>query len=473
MLVQPLKKNSVITFRKQQKTENEPKTAQYPNDSVTISTKEKDLKTKLKKDLLASGALLTTLASAVLIIAKRRGDKIAKLYKDKLVISKLPENIQFTKFETVEEGIKYAKEFLKIKEVDKNFTIEAINTAIKGIIEVSNANKGRVFMPKRLGFEAPKNKDRNFLAYVVRNINSPHFGDLVINKNYFDEKVLNKEIDMLLFYKDGKKIYEFEDGNISSRYRLGVFYPFPQDDAQTLISRYYHNKANLTTEEKQTLFYTLEYAKSTAMSSRRNPISALKYIAAKKQDVLRQNNLTINFEEVEKMKTSKQQEYLDNLISKLEEINVHFEYWYGLESPARIVHHEMGHLQDYAKNLKELDIKRWKNISLKKIWQDITSNNKSRFGVDEVSNRWGSVWKDEYSKLYNENPEKFKKLYPDLYEFLSNQQIQQTAGKISSYAQSGIGEFIAETYARMISKKKIAKDVEELYKKYKGPELPQ
>jgi hypothetical protein len=62
-------------------------------------------------------------------------------------------------------------------------------------------------------------------------------------------------------------------------------------------------------------------------------------------------------------------------------------------------------------------------------------------------------------------------LYPEFYEFLTTQSIQQTAGKVSDYAQVGIGEFVAETYADMISGKKIPDDVMALYRKYKGPEF--
>ena len=70
-----------------------------------------------------------------------------------------------------------------------------------------------------------------------------------------------------------------------------------------------------------------------------------------------------------------------------------------------------------------------------------------------------------------DNPEKFKKKYPDLYEFVTEKCNLQTSGKISAYAQSGIGEFIAETYARMIDGKTIPDDVMALYRKYKGPEI--
>ena len=66
----------------------------------------------------------------------------------------------------------------------------------------------------------------------------------------------------------------------------------------------------------------------------------------------------------------------------------------------------------------------------------------------------------------------FKKNYPDLYEFLTNQETQELAGRVSNYAKSGIGEFMADFYAQMATARKyggtIAEDVEALYKKYNG-----
>ena len=56
-----------------------------------------------------------------------------------------------------------------------------------------------------------------------------------------------------------------------------------------------------------------------------------------------------------------------------------------------------------------------------------------------------------------------------MYEHLTNSEIQKTAGKISPYAQTGIGEFIADTYAELIKGTKLSDDVMALYKKYNGP----
>ena len=149
-----------------------------------------------------------------------------------------------------------------------------------------------------------------------------------------------------------------------------------------------------------------------------------------------------------------------------------------LYSPTETIYHEMGHLQDFAKNLKELDLKHW-NFSLSEIWKEADKNVKeghpfkrnNSTEIEHVDNRWGGLTYSGYKELFEKDPAKFKKRYPDLYEFLTNQEYQQSAGKVSDYAQTSIGEFIADTYAKMVRGDKIPDDVMKLYEKYNGPKL--
>lgn len=139
----------------------------------------------------------------------------------------------------------------------------------------------------------------------------------------------------------------------------------------------------------------------------------------------------------------------------------------------KTIYHEMGHLQDFYKNLPEIHIKQ--ENPFKGFWKDFKQSMKTgkhkpdRAGVEEIDNRWGGTTYKGYEKLLKDEPEKFKKLYPDLYEHLTNPEIQSTAGEISEYAQTSIGEFIADTYAWIVSGKKVPDKVMDLYKKYGGP----
>ena len=102
------------------------------------------------------------------------------------------------------------------------------------------------------------------------------------------------------------------------------------------------------------------------------------------------------------------------------------------------IYHEQGHLQDMAKNYLEA-FKR----------------------EGEVAIRWNR--KDQLTQEYIEQT-------PILKQFFSEAE-QNTIGKVSNYAKDGIGEFIAETYARLIKGVKFDDDVMALYKKYGGPAL--
>ena len=112
-------------------------------------------------------------------------------------------------------------------------------------------------------------------------------------------------------------------------------------------------------------------------------------------------------------------------------------------------------------------------INGRELWRQIREAAKrgekyeNRAGVEEIDNRWGV--RKRFQKMMKEDPGKFKKLYPDLSEFLTNEKIQQTAGEVSLYAQTGIGEFVAEVHAGLIDGKHFSDDVMNLYKKYNGP----
>ncbi len=455
-----------------------PKTKPYPNDSVELSDKQEnktEKKSKLKNFVIGTGTVLTAAVGTIILLARYQGNKIAKLYENKLIISNLPEKLEFKEAKTIEEGIKFAKEILGIKEVDKNFTLEAINTANRGLVDVSNANKGKLFIPTKLGFQAPKSKDDDYLAYVIKDINSPNFGNMVINKNYFDEKILDKEIKDFLYTEKGKRYFTLNEktGDIATVLIVGCVRPFPSKDLMMLVEEFYKDSSKLSIYDKQKLFYSLQYGTDNALGVLRSPLEHIKNLAWAKRHLF---NGTVNIDEVSKLSNEKQAEILKNMVQKLEDSGSFWEFKYNIELPETTIYHEMGHLQDFARNLKELDVKQW-YINLKQIWKDSwhktkTGEDLSRVHVEEVDNRWGAISKEYYKKLLDEKPKEFKKFYPDLYEFITNQKTQQSAGKVSSYAQSGIGEFIAETYKDMIAGKNLPDDVIQLYRKYKGPELP-
>ena len=455
----------------------EPKTEQYPNDTVELSTKNKKKSIPMwKKFAIGAGGTIAAAVGVGILVIKHHGNRIKKLYDEKLILSNLKEKIDFKEAATVQEGIKFAKEVLGIKEVDANFTLEAINAANRGLVDVSNAHKGKVFMPHALRYTSPRVKN-DYVAAVQMDINSSEFGHMYINKHYFDKDFLDAEIKNRLYNSNGQ-LFEFDSKSevvtqpVWDKYVLAN----PSKDVAKLIRKYYRDSANMSVEEKRNLFYSLAYGKDDARRYFRTPAETYVNLLTKHRTVLNElGYVPKSAEEIEKLTNKQQKELLTTLLDKLKTKNIYLEHNFEFFTPLKTIYHEMGHLQDAARNLKDLDLRQWK-FDLKGEWRAIKNKREtgeitSRADVDEVDNRWGSVW-DEYMKnfLLN-NPEKFKKKYPDLYEFVTNKKIMQTSGKVSAYAQSGIGEFIAETYARLTDGKTLPDDVMALYRKYKGPEF--
>ena len=478
MSIEPitLKNSAEIGTESKGPVKTEIKTEPYPDDTVELTTNKKNKKSGfVKKTLTSTGFAIAATVGLLLLIVKHNGNRIKKLYDEKLIISNLKENLVFKEAKTVKEGIKFAKEVLGIKYVDENFTLEAINTVNKGLVDVSNANKGRVFMPNALRFTHPE-KPEDYSAAVQMNINSQEFGNMYINSYYFNEKFLDEELKKHLF-DNNIKLFEFDNElkAVITPVWDNFIYANPSKDVAKLINDYYKDTASLSISRKRNLLYSLIYGKDGARRSFRSPIETLETIERSQKEFMDKNNIVIEFDKLSDMSYKDQKEYLKNLLEKMKKSECYLVKNFEMYSPLKTIYHEMGHLQDAAKNLKELDLKQWK-FDWKAEWNNIKNRRKydetvNRVGVDEIDNRWGSIYKEYYEHLLENNPSEFKKRYPDLYKFLTDKDIQQIAGKVSSYAQSGIGEFIADTYAKMINGQKIPDDVISLYKKYKGPEF--
>ena len=136
---------STPSFKSQQEALRE-------HDVVEISAKQEVEKkkglSKGAKWAIGLTAGLGTIAGTAVLVCKGKTNQLQKLYKEKLVLSNLPEKIDFVEAKTVQEGIDFAKNVLKIKEVSPDFTLDAINFANKGIVDVANANKGKCMLPQ-------------------------------------------------------------------------------------------------------------------------------------------------------------------------------------------------------------------------------------------------------------------------------------------------------------------------------------
>lgn len=432
-------------------------------DTVEISAENKIKKPKQKMSLgakigLATVGIIGSLATIGFCVSKHQIGKLTKLYNKKMQLVNLAEKIDFKEANTVEEGVKFAKDVLKVGEVDKNITLDAINYANRALVDVSNANKGKLFMPKKLWYiERPDET----IAGVIHDIKSPHFGEMVINKKYFDNAFLDKELKNILFMKKGNPRFNLVLGKIyvSPRYRGARL--ISTDEVSALIKKFYSNPNNLDVNEKRILWNSI--VSSNEMLASKFEKFPLATIEKHKNEIENALGIKINIDEVAKKTTQEQCELLTSWSKSLSDKSCG-----GILAEAinakpleTFIYHEMGHLQDFAKNLKEFDVKRW----------ELSLENLKKLRVKDVDNRWGGLTYGGFDELLKKSPEKFKAQYPDLYEFVTNKDIQQTAGKVSIYAQSSIGEFIADTYAKMVRGEKLSDDVIKLYEKFNGPKL--
>ena len=350
---------------------------------------------------------------------------------------------------------------MKIGEVDNNFTLDAINYANKGLVDVSNANKGHLFMPKKIGCKTLDNA----MAYVINDINSPNFGQLVVNKKFFKDADLNNEINKWLGASKPKNTSKASPNSSPKPAKKTEFRPECRldDRIKGLLKKFQTDQNSLTISEKRDLYYTLCNAGNVQTSVLSlAPLSSLK----NNLKTFENNGIKVDVDSFAKLSTKEQSKKLNEYFLEIQNKGIKVVLKIPYMKPEKTIYHEMGHLQDFAKNLKNMDIKQFEFPSWKEFW-----NSSKNVDIRHVDNRWGGLTYKGYKGKFENEPEKFKKQYPDLYEFLTNQDYQQSAGKVSSYAQTSIGEFIAETYAKMVRGEKIPDDVMTLYNKYNGPKL--
>ena len=218
------------------------------------------------------------------------------------------------------------------------------------------------------------------------------------------------------------------------------------------MDKYFANPSKLKLDEIRTIYTTISKMYDCLSRPNTNPLSLLESNLKRFED----NGIKISIEEVKKLSKEEQSKILKDAFKKLNEKKVFNIYDIDTTYADETIYHEMGHLQDFGKNLKDLYMKTYND-----------------FDLNAIADRFGSIMSNEnMKKLWETDKETFKKQFPNQYEFLTSTETQKLAGRISQYAQSGIGEFIAEYYAQMARAKqyggKMAEDIDVLYKKYNG-----
>ena len=426
------------------------------NDTVEITDKPKKKKSLLKRALIGIGTAFAGLLAFGTLAMKHDHNKLMKLYKSKLVYSNFPEKMDFVEAKTVQEGIDFAKNVLGVIKVDESFTLDAINFANKGIVDVCNANKGRIIVPSELKYVDYGEKTTASMGQAI----DSNFGVLKINKKFFEDEFLTKELTNNYKNINDYKTMKFVD----EKYDFKLYVNYSKRFGE-LFNKFKTNPSSMTIAEKRELLLRDYHSgREWKNITKNNPEIFLRQTA----EHFSNKGIKYNIEDIEKLTLDEQRAKLCEILKQYREKTGSSFLISETYRPNHTIYHELGHLQDFGENQQKLDMKQFQ-IFTREYW-DFNKKIDLKRNADEIANRWNRKEDiKDFDKLLAENPEQLKKKYPELVEFLTDEKIQKIAGSVSSYAKTGIGEFIAEVYAKMIAGEKIQPEVLALYKKYNGP----
>ena len=451
--------------------------AQDAATSILEKTPSKDVveisATKEDKQGLSKGAkwgigiasALGTLITAGILIQKHEFKRLTKLFDKRLTISNLPENIQFKEAKTLEEAIKFAKETLGIGYIDKKFNLEMLNYANKGIVDVSNANKGRIFVPKKLLVC----KDEGAIAFTVQDIESKMFGTLAINPEFFTHESLNKKLTEL-FVNPKTTIVDSAKKKAKEEFQVRMLTGLSKDTWK-LLDKFKQNPNNLSLVEKIQIYANLKSGSRQAGANielkEKFPLEWLR----NNQSLFKESNIEVDFSKLKALSKEAQAEEVNKLLKTwAEKTNINEIVYHGPDNPYHTLYHEMGHLQDYATNLEKLQKEELARFNFFTVMKNAFKNKNGK--INSIADHWGGTTYKTEQELMEKSPEMFKEMYPNLYKHINDAETQRIASYVGDYATTGIGEFIAETYAHILTGRKLPKEVIDLYKKYNGPLIP-
>ena len=333
---------------------------------------------------------------------------------------KLAESIDFKPAQTIEEAIEFGKKHLGIRSYTgfEAKDIEVINWVNEGLVNTSNKMKGNLRMPKDIVYTDKLGE--NTLAGVITN--GKYQGRFGVNKKIFDniDKSIENSIDsmeqVIRFLKKDNGKWAFHKHSVIA-----------EDDAQEFAKQFVkYKEGNFTFKQKLDFYASLDVLHNRINSYNEVPFNTIKQLL-KQENVKKfceDNNILTDLEKIKLLSNQEQH----NLIQSMQNKGVVFHIGFDIKSMSAFdtIYHEMGHIQDMTPRCLTTD-----------------------------------KYKFEYSKYSDE-----------LKAWVDNQENMQIANRVSEYASHGPGEFIAETFARMIQGNKLPDEVVALYKKLKGPAVP-
>jgi hypothetical protein len=334
----------------------------------------------------------------------------------------LAESINFKPAETLEEAIKFGKENLGIRSYNgfEEKDIHVINWINEALVNTSNKMKGKLRMPKDIVYTDAL--EDNTLAGVINNTKDKYYGWFFINKKVFGniDGPITEELKKI---EPNVKFEKLENGNWS----IQQHYLLNEEDCDKFFKQFIQYKeGNLSFNQKLKFYHSISELQSRINSYCETPLNTIRIILKNpkiKQDCEKNNIIT----DIEKIKTMSKEEQ-HNIIESIQNMGTTIKVKFDINSQSefKTIYHEMGHLQDMTPRC---------------------------------------FTTEKYNYDYSQYPKELK-------DWVDNKEYMQTANRVSAYASYGPGEFIAETFAKMIDGNKLPDEVLALYKKLNGPTVP-
>lgn len=366
----------------------------------------------VKKAALIGAAMAGITATAVFLYRKNKTTSVQKL----------AQNIEFKKAETLEEAVQYGKTTLGIKQYTgfEARDIDIINWINEGLTNVSNAMQGNLRMPKQVAYTELRGEA---LAGVVpyTHKNASKRGFFGVNKKIFSDIDAALERVIANCTEKTKVLIKLEDGG----YKAGASCLETQNAAEMIKEIEAFKNGNLSGfYDKVALYNTLrQYNRLPALIAQSPFVRIKNLLAMLEQKGFRAN---IDLEDLKNKTTEEQLQVFNSLVARLKEkTGKELKYTVTKQGPFSTIYHEMGHLQDMVPRV-------------------------------HPTGKFDSP--DKY-------PKELKKWLDDALDI-------QTANTVSPYAATGPGEFIAETFSRIIDRGKVSDDIMQLYNKLNGPKIP-
>lgn len=400
----------------------------------------------------------------------------------------LAEHIEFKPAQTLEEAIKFGKEHLGIKSYEDFGAndLDAINWLNEGFVNVSNRMKGKLRMPKQILFTDDQNiLGEHSLAGVVSDSNLPqelkkYSGSFFLNKKFFSDPIEAVNNDFKKALKHGY-FEKTEDGKIKVN---SLFAPETGDMLIDIIEDFQREKSFNSAVR---VSVAIENMRNAVNAYTKNPLEVIQSLLKDEKNIsmFKEAGINTSLNDIKNLSLKEQIEIRKTMTALLKEQNEasYVNNLIGSDKQYAEKLVEKGFL-DKAETIKEIETNKLAEII--KYTEEYTGKKEKFYPIElcidelDKSSPFATVY-HEMGHLQDMKPRclttakynyDYSKYSQELKDWVDNDDNIRIASRVSGYSTSGPGEFIAETFAKLVEGRKVSQEVKDLYRKLGGPELP-